>query len=171
MHYRVRLANRGFLFIGAITWFACASPTSRADPIAVLVPAYFYPGTGGPGGVGDGWATMAAAASQLPITAIFNPDSGPLPTVAGMNADLALAVQRNVGYVYVTDQDLPNPYAQLPSYWDQEVAAIDSIGSTPEPSGWILAILGATGCSFAAAIRKRRRERAEPVESLAGALG
>ena len=34
---------------------------------------------GGPGGVGDGWAAMAAAAAKVPITAIFDPNSGPLP--------------------------------------------------------------------------------------------
>jgi hypothetical protein len=30
---------------------------------------------------------------------------------------LSLAKQRNVGTVYITDQDLPNPYTTLPSYW------------------------------------------------------
>jgi Spherulation-specific family 4 len=50
-----------------------------AGGIGVLVPAYFYPGTGGPGGSGDGWAAMANAASTIPVTAIFNPNSGPLP--------------------------------------------------------------------------------------------
>jgi hypothetical protein len=65
----------------------------------------------------------------------------------GMMADIALAAQRNVGYVYVTDQTLPNPYAQLPSYWDQEVAAIKAV---PEPGAltkltlvglfWVLAV-------------------------------
>ena len=53
--------------------------TVAAGEMRVLVPAYFYPGTGGPGGVGDGWSAMAAAASQISVTAIFNPDSGPLP--------------------------------------------------------------------------------------------
>ena len=47
-----------------------------------------------------------------------------------MLADLSKAVSLNAGYVYITDQTLPNPYAQLPSYWDQEVAAIASV---PEP--------------------------------------
>ena len=49
--------------------------TARAD-LGVLVPAYFYPATGGPGGSGDGWAAMTAAAGQIPVTAIFNPNSG-----------------------------------------------------------------------------------------------
>ena len=50
------------------------------------------------------------------------------PTVQGMMADVALAAQRNVGYVYVTDQPINPPtgylYDRLPSYWNQEVAAV-----------------------------------------------
>jgi Spherulation-specific family 4 len=57
---------------------------ARAD-LGILVPSYFYPGTGGPGGSGDGWAAMTAAASQVQITAILNPDSGPLPGPADPN--------------------------------------------------------------------------------------
>lgn len=38
------------------------------------------------------------------------------PTANVANA-LSLAVQRNVGTVYITDQDLPNPYTTLPAYW------------------------------------------------------
>lgn len=36
---------------------------------------------------------------------------------------LSLAKQRNVGTVYITDQDLPNPYTTLPSYWSTLVQA------------------------------------------------
>ena len=38
-------------------------------------------------------------------------------------ADLAFlkAVATNAGYVYVTDEVLPNPYAGLPAYWAEEV--------------------------------------------------
>jgi hypothetical protein len=45
--------------------------------MGIIVPAYFAPSSGGPGGAGDGWAAMAAAARTVSITAIFNPDSGP----------------------------------------------------------------------------------------------
>ena len=48
------------------------------------------------------------------------------PTSAGMAADLALAANENVGYIYVTDGQLSNPYGQLPSYWDQEVASLQA---------------------------------------------
>lgn len=52
---------------------------SLAASLGITVPAYFYPGSGGPEGVGDGWAAMATAAGKVPLTAIFNPDSGPVP--------------------------------------------------------------------------------------------
>jgi hypothetical protein len=64
------------------------------------------------------------------------------PTAAGMLTDLQLAMQRNAGLVYVTDRTLPNPYDQLPSYWDQEVAAIKS-SAVPEPAGVLLLAAGA----------------------------
>ena len=50
-----------------------------------------------------------------------------IPTAAQMQADIALAVQRNVGYVYVTDRTTPNPYNLLPSYWTQEVNDIGGV--------------------------------------------
>jgi hypothetical protein len=52
-------------------------------------------------------------------------------TVAGMNADLALAAKRNVGFAFLTDQTLNPPsgylYDQLPTYWTQEVAALAAL--------------------------------------------
>jgi hypothetical protein len=61
------------------------------------------------------------------------------PTVSDMLADITQAAALNAGYVYVTDQTTPNPYAQLPSYWDQEVAAVASV---PEPASFGLLMIG-----------------------------
>jgi hypothetical protein len=75
-----------------------------------------------------------------------------VPTASAMVADLGKAVGLNAGYVYITDQTLPNPYSQLPSYWDQEVAAVASI---PEPSS--LTIVLTTGGLLGMARFARRR--------------
>ncbi len=97
-----------------------------AGSVSALVPAYFYPGTGGPGGVGDGWAAMASAASTISITAIFNPDSGPLPGPPDPNyvtamTNLELAGGKAVAYI---DTDyggvtLPNVESQIGTYLSQ----------------------------------------------------
>jgi Spherulation-specific family 4 len=89
----------------ALAGIVGAPATVAAGDMRVLVPAYFYPGTGGPGGVGDGWAAMAAAASQVSVTAIFNPDSGPLPGPVDPNyvtamTNLELAGGKSVAYIY-----------------------------------------------------------------------
>ena len=81
----------------AFTGFIGPPRPTAAGSVGVLVPAYFYPGTGGPGGVGDGWAAMAAAASQIPVTAVFNPDSGPLPGPPDSNYVNALTNLENSG--------------------------------------------------------------------------
>jgi hypothetical protein len=57
-----------------------AAPARAGMAVGVLVPAYFYPGTGGTDGFTDGWAQMAASAGKVPLTAIFNPNSGPGPS-------------------------------------------------------------------------------------------
>ena len=51
------------------------SAVALAGQVGIIVPSYFYPGTGGPGGSGDGWASMAQAAATVPITAILKSPS------------------------------------------------------------------------------------------------
>ncbi len=294
-------------FLMALTGIVGSPASVKAGTMGVQVPAYFYPGTGGPGGTGGGWAAMAAAASTVPVTAIFNPDSGPLPgppdpnyvsaltnletaggkvvayvytnytniplatveaeittylsqygslingffidamttgtsssdlayyhslytyikglnstdqvignpgtstnpaylapstqaadtlvtyensaasyqgtpppswvtgyspghfanflygetTAQSMMADVALAAQRNVGYVYVSDQTLPNPYGQLPSYWDQEVAAI-AAATVPEPASVTIMAVGCMLVAPVIAVRRWVRGRVRP---------
>ena len=41
-----------------------------------------------------------------------------------MLSDIKRVEALNAGYIYVTDQNLPNPYGELPSYWDQEVTML-----------------------------------------------
>jgi spherulation-specific family 4 protein len=54
-------------------------------------------------------------------------------TAAAMQSDIDLAAARNARYVYVTDDNLPNPWDTLPSYWNQEVAKIAAVNALPEP--------------------------------------
>jgi hypothetical protein len=119
-----------FVFALAVT---LQSPRlCRAEQVGVIVPAYFYPGTGGPGGVGDGWAAMATAAAQIPVTAIFNPDSGPLPGPADPNYVTAMTNLENAGgktvaYVYTGDGSVPaaDVESEISTYITQYGSLID----------------------------------------------
>lgn len=81
------------------------------------------------------------------------------PDVATMQAYVDLAVSRNVGYVYITDQLLAtNPWDDLPIYWQAEVDYIEQANmNCPVPTAieltatgqgqsnlyWILFVVGA----------------------------
>ena len=39
------------------------------------------------------------------------------------------AIGNNAGYIYITNDQLPNPWDTLPSYWAQEVSLIEYINS------------------------------------------
>lgn len=77
-------------------------------------------------------------------------------TADDMKAAIEKAVRNNAGYVYVTDDDLPNPWDRLPTYWEQEVATIAAINAVPEPSSLAIA-LGMGGFGLAALARSRRK--------------
>ncbi len=94
----------------ALTGIVGSPPPAKADLMGALVPAYFPPDTGGPGGTGDGWAALAAAASQIPVTAIFNPANGPssyVPASAIDMANLEKAGGKVVAYVYTGNGSVP----------------------------------------------------------------
>ena len=58
---------------------------------------------------------------------------------ATMLAHVALAADRNVGYLYITNDILTNPWDTLPQYWNAEVSAVSVI---PEPSSGLLVLAG-----------------------------
>lgn len=62
---------------------------------------------------------------------------------------IVLAASRNVDYVYITDDELPNPWDTLPAYWNDEIAAV----GVPEPATHYL--FGA-GLALTALARLRR---------------
>jgi len=51
------------------------------------------------------------------------------PSSATMLNDLNLAVARNAGSIYITNDVLGNPWDQLPTYWQAEVDAIEQINN------------------------------------------
>ena len=110
----------------------------------IIIPAYFYPGTGGPGGVGNGWAAMATAAAQVPVVAIFNPNSGPAPGPADPNyvtamTNLESAGGKAVAYVYTGfgTTSLATVESQISTYITQYGSSIDGFfidGMLVDPS-------------------------------------
>ncbi|MCC6492271.1 MAG: hypothetical protein IT424_04550 [Pirellulales bacterium] len=52
------------------------------------------------------------------------------PSAENMAAALDLALQRNAGGIYITDDVMNNPWDRLPTYWQAEVAAVAAINST-----------------------------------------
>ena len=59
-----------------------------------------------------------------------------VPTPAAMLRDLALAAGRNIGVVYLTDNAHPgNPYSRLPTYFEQEVAAVKAAAAVTRAAG------------------------------------
>src|ERR1017187_2950529 len=118
--------------LAAATALLIPTPSSADALLGTIVPAYFYPGTGGPGGVGDGWAAMAAAASKIPISAIFNPNSGPLPGPADPNYVTAMTNLENAGgqvvaYVYTNYGSTPlaTVESQMSTYITQYGSLVD----------------------------------------------
>lgn len=53
-----------------------------------------------------------------------------VPTAAQMRRILTKAQQRNVGYCYVTDDVLDNPFDKPPTYWNDECALVRDLAST-----------------------------------------
>jgi hypothetical protein len=87
-------------------------------------------------------------------------DAGNPGASSAMLADLSKAIGLNAGSVYLTDQNLPNPYGQLPSYWNEEVSALRAIDSpVPEP-GILAKLASAALCGLlAVAVRGLGRKR------------
>ena len=72
--------------------------------------------------------------ANYPMSSYFYHLPYKVPDAATMRSYLALAVQRNAGWVYFTDDDLPNPWDSLPSYWTAEVDAVAALSDgKPHP--------------------------------------
>jgi len=94
----------------------------------------FESNAGYPALVVDGWVTnhLARQFSHLPYN---------VPSAATMTNYINLAVSRNAGWIYVTDDTLPNPWDTLPAYWTNEVNYIRSLNlSAPTTQLRILSV-------------------------------
>ena len=96
------------------------------------------------------WTTAASTPAAVSANVAYE-----VPTAAAMLADLARARSQNVGAVYFTNDGADgNPYDSLPSYFDAEVAAIETSASPEPSSGPLLTV--AAGSTWAL-VRRRRR--------------
>lgn len=92
-HLRTSSSKRAVIYAGLLSSFC---PQARSAEI--LIPSYFYPS-----GTNNGWPQLNAAASQVQVTAILNPASGPGTSVdsnytSAVNS-LRTAGGRVIGYV------------------------------------------------------------------------
>lgn len=74
-----------------------------------------------------------------------------VPDAATMKLLLAQSRTANIGYVYVTSDDQPNPYDNLPTFWSDEVAEIKAACAAPPPPAPAPAtntVIHVTGGSF-----------------------
>jgi hypothetical protein len=97
-------------------------------------------GTNYPGFTPSSWVAKYPAAQfvHLPYA---------VATAATMSNYVGLATSRNAGWIYTTDDTLPNPYDTLPSYWTNEMNLVQSFngGSLPvtiltQPASQITAV-------------------------------
>lgn len=70
-----------------------------------------------------GWETAYAATRFYHIVYTA-------PNVSAMEDVVNRAKNNHVGYVYITNDTLPNPYNGLPSYWTTELSAVASAATT-----------------------------------------
>jgi hypothetical protein len=109
--------------------------------VADVLDIFEGPNTGAPGTSGYnnypyGLNWFLTQPSQDFANIVYN-----TPDTASMLADINTAIALNSGDLFITDQGAggANPYAALPSYWNEEVAAIDAL---PEPGTASLLGLG-----------------------------
>ncbi|MEZ4866386.1 MAG: spherulation-specific family 4 protein [Caldilineaceae bacterium] len=78
---------------------------------------------------GSNWPTYEADAfvANYPATRFVALIHGTSTDFALIRSYVDLAVGRNIGYLYITDDGLPNPWDSLPSFWDDLLAYLQQL--------------------------------------------
>ncbi|MBK7978317.1 MAG: spherulation-specific family 4 protein [Deltaproteobacteria bacterium] len=128
------LPSRALLALLVPAWLASANCSETVD---ILLPLYSYPSWYAPSTYL--WDDVAAAASQVPITAIVNPDNGPGGAPPNSDYDVGLTLLRDsgvtlVGYVYTSygARDLAAVKADVDLYagsWAVNGIFVDEVSS------------------------------------------
>jgi hypothetical protein len=58
-----------------------------------------------------------------------------VPSADAMEEMVRQAVEKGIGYIFVTDGEMPNPWLGLPTYWAELVEAVEKINASPPPAG------------------------------------
>jgi len=99
-------------------------PNEICDGVGVIVPAYFYPTSSCEVSSDNYWDDMADAASQIPIIAIMNPNSGPGDS---QNSDYECAINKLriaggkiIGYVHTSygSRSIEDCEDEIDKYYD-----------------------------------------------------
>jgi hypothetical protein len=105
------------------------------QPTADMLMTYEDEATNYPGYVNSTWVTNHLARQFIHV-------AYGVTNAAEMSNYVALAASRNAGWVFFTDNNLPNPYDTLPAYWTNEVLLVQSL-NTAEPATRV-AVTGVT---------------------------
>lgn len=119
--------NAGYKVFGNVGSNTLEGYTSAAD---VLIT--FENQTGYASNIPDAWTANYSANHFANL--VYNID-----IATEMQTIVGLTQNRNVGYIYVTNDSAANPWDTLPSYWSAEVAAVSAV---PEPSNTALLLAG-----------------------------
>jgi hypothetical protein len=107
------------------TYTVTGNPGTKTLSTYLTRPAFdrlvtFENNTGYPAYVPDAW-------TQKQPPTVFSHLCYDAATAEIMTNYVQLAVQRNAGYIYVTDDRGTNPWDTLPSYWNAEVDLVEAI--------------------------------------------
>jgi hypothetical protein len=141
LHDYIRGLDSGYRIIGNPGTNTLEGYLQVADTLVT-----FENGAGYPTYQPDGWVDNHAADRFAHL--IYDVGSAAL-----MQQFIALAAQRNAGYLYVTDDSGTNPWDRLPTYWQAQAEAVATV-PVPAAAGLLASALAA----MIAALRRWRRQ-------------